>query len=946
MRTSWLVAFVVAGCASSQPALSAPGLDALRSAGSTHIETRAGQRIAIHASTLDGTPVVEWWRATARGLEQGFDVPHPASEHPLRVRLEIRGELSPRLEGPDRALLVDRHGVVRMHVAELATIDARGERLPTSFVLHEGALEIVVDDRDAEYPLVIDPLYTATEHVLLPAIESPNVAYSVAGTRDLAVVGAPYAPATAALAQGGVVVFRRAGPSFVEGPTLRRPAGVGASLFGRIVATDGTRIVAASAGPADAAVVYVADGDAFREEAVLVPAASFELVTLRALAFDGDTIALGTEERDETGTTVAAVHVFRRSDAAWTEEARFAAVAATSFGSALDLDGDTLVIGAPGTTIGGRERAGRVFVYTRSVSAWSETAAISGTSANWYFGAGVAVESDVIAIGEPGFDRAIPGWGTAPDVGRVHVHRFASGAWPRELLLDRGGGDRDAVGGRLEIEGNILAIGGEGAVMIWEHDGSTWRQANAAFDQAGPIDDTYFGAAIDLAGTTLIVGDPNRRWADRAERGAAFVHDLAQGPQVRARVIEGEGSIVADVPYLYCGLTCEWAYPPGTTLTLTAQGQIGWELASWGGACAGATDACTIVVGTGDVDVEATFRRGVDVGEVCRVDLDCDSGHCVDQVCCDRDCGGSSTDCSACSVADGAVADGVCTVFGPEVTCRPGAECEPAEHCDGTSFECPPDTGFTPAGTICREANGACDAVEVCTGASAFCPTDRNAPSSTVCRPVAGDCDIEETCTGTSRTCPFDRFQSSAIVCRAAVSRCDRAERCGGTSPTCPIDRGEPDGAFCDDTSICNGIERCMAGACVSPGPLECEADGDPCTAHLCTEPAGCEVVAIPGCVPPEDGGVADAGAIELDSGTIDLDAGSDAGARDPDAGAGDAGPVLADAAPAIDGGAGADPTPSCGCRAITTSRSPRLVCVGALLIALAMARRRRRTMV
>lgn len=73
-------------------------------------------------------------------------------------------------------------------------------------------------------------------------------------------------------------------------------------------------------------------------------------------------------------------------------------------------------------------------------------------------------------------------------------------------------------------------------------------------------------------------------------------------------------------------------------------------------------------------------------GTPCGEGIQCTSGYCVDGVCCDSACGGGvATDCQACSVARGAAADGAC--------------------------------GTVSDGRVCREAAGACDVAETCTGA-------------------------------------------------------------------------------------------------------------------------------------------------------------------------------------------------------------------------------------
>lgn len=81
------------------------------------------------------------------------------------------------------------------------------------------------------------------------------------------------------------------------------------------------------------------------------------------------------------------------------------------------------------------------------------------------------------------------------------------------------------------------------------------------------------------------------------------------------------------------------------------------------------------------------------LGGACQGPGDCDGGHCSDGVCCDVACGGDDPgDCQACSEAEGAVVDGVCTILGGAAVCRPAAsECDVAEQCSGKSPSCPAD---------------------------------------------------------------------------------------------------------------------------------------------------------------------------------------------------------------------------------------------------------------
>ncbi|MEW5741550.1 MAG: hypothetical protein AB1938_21710 [Myxococcota bacterium] len=296
-------------------------------------------------------------------------------------------------------------------------------------------------------------------------------------------------------------------------------------------------------------------------------------------------------------------------------------------------------------------------------------------------------------------------------------------------------------------------------------------------------------------------------------------------------------------------------------------------------------------------------------GAVCTSAGDCQSGFCVDGVCCASACGGGATgDCQACSIAAGAAVDGTCGPRSAGTVCRAASGvCDAPETCNGTGVACPGDL-FSPSTTVCRPATSVCDAEERCTGTSAACPADGFASSSTVCRAAADVCDAVERCTGTSALCPADVKLGSSTVCRSANGACDIAERCGTAGDACPPDGVRPagftcrsSGGACDVAETCDGVTSACPGDGFAASGVTCRpAVGECDVAETCSgASASCPVD-----LPAADGtvcslGVCGAGVcFSLDGGLPD--AGVDGGGAD--AGSGDGG--LPDAG--VDGG-GAD---------------------------------------
>ncbi|MFT5434559.1 MAG: hypothetical protein ACI9OJ_005272, partial [Myxococcota bacterium] len=145
----------------------------------------------------------------------------------------------------------------------------------------------------------------------------------------------------------------------------------------------------------------------------------------------------------------------------------------------------------------------------------------------------------------------------------------------------------------------------------------------------------------------------------------------------------------------------------------------------------------------GDAGRCAAAPRGV--GDACSTPSECDSGHCVDGLCCNAAC----TDaCEACHQAATGLGDGACAPVASGMECRSSqGPCDPADLCDGVAAECPADI-LHDSSIECRAASGGgCDVAELCSGDSPACPENGYAAASIECRAASGGgCDVAELC--------------------------------------------------------------------------------------------------------------------------------------------------------------------------------------------------------
>jgi hypothetical protein len=139
-----------------------------------------GARVEIRRSGL-----IEWYENSPAGLEHGVTLmERPEGEGPLVLEFSLAGA---------RAVYADRHVVFtnpagrRLNYGKLAVVDAAGSSVTASFeVPSTDRVRIVLADVGAIYPVIIDPLLTATADAQLESNQAgAHLGGSVSGAGDV-----------------------------------------------------------------------------------------------------------------------------------------------------------------------------------------------------------------------------------------------------------------------------------------------------------------------------------------------------------------------------------------------------------------------------------------------------------------------------------------------------------------------------------------------------------------------------------------------------------------------------------------------------------------------------------------------------------------------------------------------------------------------------------------
>ena len=241
----------------------------------------------------------------------------------------------------------------------------------------------------------------------------------------------------------GAAVASDVSVEIVEEAKLIASDGQAGDQFGRAVALqNGIAVVGAprhhapGADNAGAAYVFVDDGSSWSERAILrapQPGADDDFGT--AVAVDGDTIIVGARHDDDAGTDVGTATVFVRSGTQWDVQAVLSTSnvqANAQFGSCVLVQGDRAFVGAPlemedsPVKVGTAITRGAVHVFQRLGTTWSEVQRLGGISQTSNYGASMALGGDVLVVGVPR-----PG-GT---FGSFVLFRSSGTAWVQENSL-------------------------------------------------------------------------------------------------------------------------------------------------------------------------------------------------------------------------------------------------------------------------------------------------------------------------------------------------------------------------------------------------------------------------------------------------------------------------------------------------------------------------------
>ena len=361
---------------------------------------------------------------------------------------------------------------------------------------------------------------------------------SVAVSGDTALVGCGLQTVNGQSNAGAVYVYTRSGGVWSEQAVLTDPTAAASEYFGFSVALSGDVALIGATGKtvSGAAFVYTRSAGTWSQSAELtasdgVAADHFGY----SVALSGDSALIGAYSKTVGGQRSAgAAYVFRGSGTSWSQEDELTdptPAASDDFGFSVAISGDTALVGSWQTTVGVATLAGAAYIYTRSGTSWSapEQLVASDVAANGRFGWSVAISGDTALIGA---------WGTlvgGGNAGAAYFFVHSGTTWPQQAeVTDPTATTSDQFGWAVALEADTAVIGAmnetvgavrPGAAHVYGRTGTGWSPVAYLAPSDGASGDLY-GSAVAVSGRTVVVGDPHKAVSGRTQAGAAYAYLL------------------------------------------------------------------------------------------------------------------------------------------------------------------------------------------------------------------------------------------------------------------------------------------------------------------------------------------------------------------------------------------------------------------------------------
>ncbi len=408
------------------------------------------------------------------GMRHAFQITsRPAGETGNAfIKLAVSG--ASKISAPNRTSLAFQVGGATFEYKDLTVWDARNRRLAAKLVPAKDGFFISVDDRNAVYPVKIDPDWSFVKRLVHPTDPSIDTLFGSAIAVDGFTVAVGAQDDDWVYDQGKVYIFVFNGTDWVLQQAIQQSNTSVNLPFGHAVSLDGNRLAAAAG---SSAFIFERTGSVWTQVAEIpgigglngVNNNSFKLVDNR-LVVGAPGFRTGLEGGGGFSTPSGKIYMFTPVGGVWQEVFSLAGSPGDRLGRSIGFDGNRVVAIKPNTL--NVFNAGPTSLTLAATVAVPEDANSTDVSGNR-----IAVGFPRSAVAEDGLVRIYVPSGDTFVVSQTIQSPFPGG--PREI--DLGGGETAVVdevrfGSYVDLMGDVL---GADLLYTFAAPGDRWSQGEA-----------------------------------------------------------------------------------------------------------------------------------------------------------------------------------------------------------------------------------------------------------------------------------------------------------------------------------------------------------------------------------------------------------------------------------------------------------------------------------
>jgi hypothetical protein len=287
-------------------------------------------------------------------------------------------------------------------------------------------------------------------------------------------------------------------------------------------------------------------GDGFGGQVAI----SEETIVVGAQGEKSSARGVNGDQTNNSASFAGAAYVFKRNAGEWSQQAYLKASnteGGYSFGSAVSISGETIVVGAFGessaaTGVDGNQNdnsvalAGAAYVFKRNAESWSQQAYLKASNTGLFglFGVSLAISGETIVVGATGEGSESTGVNgnqnnnNAGNSGAAYVFMRSGSTWSQQAYLKASNTEEsDFFGTSVAISGEMIVVGavgedslatgqntteiddlanGSGAAYVFNRTGSIWAQTKYLKSSSGARLGEQFGESVAVAGNTIVIG--------------------------------------------------------------------------------------------------------------------------------------------------------------------------------------------------------------------------------------------------------------------------------------------------------------------------------------------------------------------------------------------------------------------------------------------------------